>query len=177
VTHNKEKQDFLRDDLYDALRWLFEGAVAWEAARTKPSQSTWHQQAFGMYTSLVQARSLYEFFYGKKRKTDDARASDFSDKSIWTAPPSRLYARYIKSDRPAQKRVFHLVFNRSGHSGRAGNELNKKVIEFALDLRRLVEDFQRNAYPEFTREIECALARATLEADKAAKSFGIARPV
>jgi hypothetical protein len=176
---NKELHNFLAEDLYDALRWLFEGAVAWEAARTKPGQSGRHQRAFGMFTSLVQARSLYEFFYDKKKpkKPDDARVSDFASKSKWIVPRSNLYTQYMESGKPAQKRVFHLVFNRSTHSGGAGNELNTKVVEFALELRRLVEDFQRNADPEFRDEIECTLAMAILEADKAAKSFGIARPV
>ncbi|MGO9087339.1 MAG: hypothetical protein ACLQBK_19135 [Candidatus Sulfotelmatobacter sp.] len=174
----KELHDFLSDDLYDALRWLFEGAVAWEAARVRPSQSGRHQKVFGMYTSLVQARSLYEFFYGQKRgQPDDARANDFTSKSKWTAPPSPLYARYMESRRPAQKRVFHLVFNRSVHSGGTGNELNKKVLEFALELRRLVQDLEQSADPQFKAEIGCALARAILEADKAAASYGIPRPI
>jgi hypothetical protein len=173
---NKELHKFIAEDLYDALRWLFEGAVAWEAARMKPGKSSRHQQAFGMFTSLVQARSLYEFFYGKK-KPDDARARDFVSKSRWIVPHSALYARYMENGKPAQKRVFHLVFNRPIHSGGLGNELNKKVTEFAVDLRRLVEDFQRNADPEFRDEIECTLTKAILEANEAAKSFGIPRPV
>jgi hypothetical protein len=178
VSTQKELHDFLSNDLYDALWWLFEGAVAWEAARLKPGQSGRHQKAFGMFTSLVQARSLYEFFYGKRRaQSDDARAGDFASKSKWTAPPSSLYARYMAPTRPAQKRVFHLVFNRSAHSGGTGNELNRKVIEFASELRSLVEDLEQNADPQFKAEIGCALARAILEADKAAASYGIPRPI
>ncbi len=131
-----------------------------------------------MYTSLVQARSLHEFFYGKRKApSDDARADDFASKSKWTAPPSSLYARYMERGRPAQKRVFHLVFNRPAHSGGTGNELNTKVLEFASELRGLAESFEQNADPEFKAEIGCALARAILEADKAAASYGIPRPI
>jgi len=131
-----------------------------------------------MFTSLVQARSLYEFFYGKRRDNgDDARASDFASNTGWKAPTSQLYKRYMETGKPAQKRVFHLVFNRSTHSGGAGSELNTKVVEFAVEIRGLVEDFEWNADPEFREDISCALARAILEADKAAKFFGIARPV
>lgn len=31
-TRNLMKQ-FLKEDFFDALRWLFEGAIAWQAAR------------------------------------------------------------------------------------------------------------------------------------------------
>lgn len=174
---NKELHNFLTEDLYDALRWCFEGAVGWEAARTRPSHSGRHQQAFGMYASLVQARALYEFFYGANRAPDDVRATDFVGRSKWKAPRSSLYARYMSAGKPAQKRVFHLVYDRPAHSGGSGGQLNSRVLDFARELRALTEKFEQNADPAFKAEIGCALSRAILEADKAATHFGIPRPL
>jgi hypothetical protein len=172
---NQSEEEFLRDDLYDALRWLFEAAIAWEAARRIPQCAGRHQIVFGMYTSLVQARALYEFFY-KKGKGDDFRVKDFAPK--WNPTKSSLYKKYMDRNQPVQKRVFHLVRNRSIHAGGTGpDELKEQVLEFAKDLRRLTEEFRQNADPVFQDEIQFALTRAIQEAGLAVKHYGISNPI
>ena len=170
------EQEFLRDDLYDALRWLFEGAVVWEAARMMPQRAGRHQAVLGMYTSLVQARALYEFYYRKKSAKDDVRVKDFAPR--WKPTENPLYKAYMDQGMPAQKRVFHLVRDRSAHAGGTGNAaLNKKVLEFAQNLRGLTEEFGKNADPAFQSEIHSALARAIEDAEVAAKHYGIPNPL
>ena len=56
------KKAFLTEDLYDALRWLFVSAVTWGASRNQPHRCG-NQDVLAMFSSLVQARALYEFFY------------------------------------------------------------------------------------------------------------------
>ena len=159
---------FLKEDLYDALRWLFEGAIAWEAARSRPEHCR-HQGVLGMQTSLVQARALYEFFYSHEQG-DDARAVHFA--STWRPLETDLYRAYMAGGKPANKRVFHLVYNRSRHAvGSESEHLKNKVLEFARDLKRLTEDFSRNADLGFQQAIEVALKKALHEADLAAKYY------
>ncbi len=174
------KLAFLSDDLYDALRWLFEGAVIWAAAKEKERRGEEvcrHQALLGMYTSLVQARALYDFFYYKstnRAHSDDAGACDFA--KSWCAEPSKdsLYTKYMKRGKPANKRVFHLVYCRERRGGEP--QLNTQVVEFARDLRALTIKFADEAEPQFQSCIHCALGRALAEAEGAAKHYGIANP-
>lgn len=107
-----ERLSFLDADFYDSLRWQFVGAVACEAAASRPLMK--HQRVLGMYTAAVQARALYEFFYGRPG-ADNARATDFAP--LWSPDRTTLYRTYIAHQRPANKRMFHLVYDRAGHSG------------------------------------------------------------
>lgn len=122
-----QQNEFLEKDFPDALKWLFVGAVVWQAAKQKPERCC-HQGALGMFMSFVQARALYEFFQGEeqsagKQKPNDTRAWEFCDS--WVVPESRLYREYMFRGKPVNKRVFHLVYDRSkeanaggpGHSG------------------------------------------------------------
>lgn len=164
---------FLKEDLYDALRWFFEGAVAWDAARSRPEKCR-HQCVLGMQTSLVQARALYEFFYGHEQG-DDARAVQFA--STWRPLETNLYRAYMAGGKPANKPAFHLVYNRSRHAvGNESGHLKNRVVEFARDLKRLTEDFCRNADSSFQQVIDSALKKALEEADLAAKYYGIKNP-
>jgi hypothetical protein len=176
ASDEQKKSEFLEYDLYDALRWLFVGAVAWQAA-TKDLCP--HQRVLGMYTSLVQARALYEFFFEEGRR-DDARAGDFAPR--WAREESNnLYSQYMAKAKPANKRVFHLVYDRSAHAGGAGHDgpehLNNQVLKFARDLRRLTEAFVECAAPRFRDRIQCALRGALDEANRAAEDYGIANPL
>jgi hypothetical protein len=94
-----EQNEFLEKDLPDALKWLFVGAVVWQAAQEKPEKCC-HQEALGMFMSSVQARALYEFYYSagktgrKGGKADDARAREFCN--TWAAPDSIFYRNYYE---------------------------------------------------------------------------------
>ena len=171
---SKVEEEFLRDDLYDALRWLFEGAIVWEAARRSLPDTVRHLRVLGMFTSLVQARALYEFYY-KSGWNDDFRVKDFAPK--WKPTESPLYKRYMDRSQPAQKRVFHLVRNRKLHAGGVGPDaLNHQVLNFATDLRNLTEEFGKNADTIFQGEIQSTLARSIQEAHRAAQYYHIPNP-
>jgi hypothetical protein len=175
VPDKPTQNNFLKDDLYDALRWLFEGAITWEAARRNTACALRHQSVLGMYASLVQARALYEFFY-KEGKDDDARAKHFAP--AWKPQKTQIYQKYMGRLRPANKRVFHLVYNRTIHAGGSGHDdLKNQVLEFAKDLRRVTEEFAQNASSDFRDGIQFALNRALEEAKLAAKHYSIPNPL
>ena len=168
-------ESFLKDDLYDALRWLFEGAVSWESARRNTARAARHQSVLGMYASLVQARALYEFFY-KEEKNDAARAKHFAP--TWKPQKTQLYQKYMDRLRPANKRVFHLVYNRTIQAGGSGqDELKNQVLEFAKDLRKITEEFAHNASTDFRDGIQFALNKALQEAELAANHYSIPNPL
>jgi hypothetical protein len=168
-------KDFLENDLYDALRWLFVSAVTWHATDGRP------ERVLAMNTNFVQARALYEFYFNKKCGRDDARASRFA--SQWTEPGSPLYRKYMSSNKPANKRMFHLVYGRSnpanaGGSGHEGpDHLKNQVLPFANDLRRITERFIGCAKQQFRGSAQNALDRALIEAKKTADSYYVRNPL
>jgi hypothetical protein len=157
--------NFLRADLKDALKWLFVGAIVWQAAKEKKQECCSNQDALGMFTSFMQARSLYEFYYGPPEgKDDDARAEQFARTSF--NPKSSLGARYMYKEGeelPVNKRLFHMVYGRSEH-----DEINDQVLSIAQDLQRITKEFAEHATPEFKPLIEGALDDALNDADYAA---------
>jgi hypothetical protein len=170
------REKFLKEDFYNSLRWLFEGAIAWKASFDKPER-TRHQGALGMFTSLVQARALYEFFYASGSR-DDARLSDFV--ASWKPAKTDLYADYMAPLKPANKRVFHLVYNRGIHAGgteAAKDRLEDKILLIAIDIRELCEQFLGNVLPDFHAGVQYALSTALSEAQIAAGEYGIANPL
>ncbi len=167
------QKDFLEKDLYDALRWLLVGAVAWKAAPTEPDRYG-HQCVLAMLTTFVQARALYEFFYATG-KGDDARAAHFA--YGWNEPKSAFYSNYMNASMPANKRVFHLVYDRGQHSGGMGSrQLKEQVLNFASDLLNLTERFIQRVEPDFRNSAQYALDRALAEAQSAADYYGIGNP-
>lgn len=173
------KETFLRQDLYDALRWLFVSAVSWEAMRQRPGLCAANQDAISMLASLTQARALYEFFFAKGQHDDDARASHFAPQ--WNPSITPLYTTYMDDRKPTNKRVSHLVYNRPAHAGGPGHEgpdhLNKQVLAIAKDLRSLTEQFANAADPDFRDAIREALQSALEGARRAADHYGIANPL
>lgn len=171
-----EKQTFLEDDFYDALRWLFVGAVTWVAS----NDSSGNKDALAMLASLTQARALYEFFYAGG-KGDDARAADFCTVGSWSPTTSSIYNEYMGQGRPANKRVSHLVYNRSLHAGGLAYDesthLKNQVLNFAKDLRNITEQFISCAEPQFRSSARSALDKALAEAGKAASIRSIANPL
>lgn len=173
-----EKKEFIDRDLYDALKWLFIGAVAWDAACKQPERHgrLW---TLGMSTCFVQARALYEFFFGVARKGDDARARDFAPG--WSEPESFLYVKYMSSGKPANKRLFHLVYDRSiyangpGHTG--PHHIKNQAINFANDLARPTKVFAGQVEPAFGSSVESALYRALEDAQLAADYYGTGNPI
>lgn len=172
-----EKIVFLQKDFYDSLRWLFVGAVAWEADKTKPRIK--HQAVLGMYTAAVQARALYEFFYAPSH-ADDARAADLVAGG-WSPAKSQLYSTYMARGKPANKRMFHLVYQRDRHSGGTGHDgpdhLKNQIVNFAIDLLALSRDFVNALGPTLQPYGQHALNRALNEAAKVAAEYGIANPM
>src|SRR5260370_15101048 len=121
-----EMKKFLEDYLSHALKELFVGAVAWEAADVDQGRSELcpFQRDLGMYASFVQACALYEFYSPKKKKQpkkgqqeDDARASDFVPEGKWTekGSASKLYSDDMDNETQANKRVFHLFTVQDAH--------------------------------------------------------------
>lgn len=127
--------------------------------------------------SLVEARALYEFFYAPEQR-DSARACHFAP--AWSPAKTDLYQEYMANGRPANKRLFHLVYNRASHAGGPGHEgpdhLNQQVLNFAKDIRGLTEQFAASAHTDFRDSIRRALQKALEEAKLAADLYGIASP-
>src|SRR3984885_15796148 len=102
------QKDFLKDDLSDALKGLFVGAVVWEAAdraeEAKEKELCPFLKRLAASESFVQARALYEFYNPKKtdkprvEKGENAHASHFGE---WTQKEStsdelNLFEKYIR---------------------------------------------------------------------------------
>jgi hypothetical protein len=101
-------------------------AVAWQATEEveKKAEGCYAQRAQGMFTTLVQARALYDFYEQKeRRKPGDAWASDFAPRWTWE---SVLYRNYMANWKPVNKRVFHFVYDRSKAIG-ANDPINAQV--------------------------------------------------
>lgn len=81
----------------------------------------------------------------------------------------------------ANKRVFHLVYNRAVHAGGSGEDsldhLKNQVLELARDLRRLTEEFAHNVDPNCRNGVRYALHEGLREAELAADFYGIANPL
>jgi hypothetical protein len=169
-----EKTEFLQKDLLNSLRWLFVNAVVWHASAK--------ERLTAMYTCFVEARALYEFYFSKHTtQSDDARAKHFADS--WTEPESALYVKYMASHRPAQKRLFHLVYGRSkpenaGGPGQEGSDhLKNQVLDVAKDLRKITERFVVSVRSEFRDFAQAALDKALGEAGEKAREYGITNPL
>lgn len=86
VAHgDREKKELLEKDLHNELRWLFVGAVTWAAS----GNSSEDKDPLSMIASLTHARALYEFFYTRATRPDDARALQFC--SAWNPSKTTLY--------------------------------------------------------------------------------------
>lgn len=132
-----------------------------------------------MIASLTHARALYEFFYIPATRLDDARASQFC--SAWNPSKTTLYLTYMAPEQAANKRVFHLVYNRSNHAGGPGyngpKHLKNQVLDFAKDLRQLTEEFINCVEPQFQNVVRAALDSALVHAKNTADSCGITNPL
>ena len=182
------KERFLRDDFRDSLKWLFVGAVTWWAHPLECDKD--YLRALGMFTSLVQARALYDFFYrrGQAELQLGGTASAKHFVPSWQAPddPDHLYSNYMSWGRPAQRRVFHIVYGRDtpegGSMGDGSEELNSRVLDFAKDLKRITQEFAKRLVgtPELDRYcelVECALTKSLDEGCELAKTYGIPDPL
>lgn len=173
----EDKKSFLEHDLRDSLQWMFVGAVTWHA--NEQSEHCPHQRALGMHMNFVQARALYDFFYGDITK-DDAGASHFTVQSDWRPKETKFYADYMANKKPANKRVFHLVYKREIHAGGPGHDdpahLKNQVLNFAQDLLSLTETFIACTEPRFRMLAQSALNNAIAEARSVAQSYGIPSP-
>lgn len=82
-----ERKKFLEDDLSDALKGLFVGAVVWAAADA--SERCPFQKGLGMFTNLVQARSLYESAFGHLVRSGTDKRTAERPTSPWSVPVGR----------------------------------------------------------------------------------------
>jgi hypothetical protein len=181
---SKIEQDLLESDLYNSLKELFIGAVTWHA---HPEQNdTRYLRDLGMFTCFVQARALYEFFYGSESTTlqPGSTASAHRFAHPWKPRDQEgLYSSYMAKNTPAQKRVFHLVYHRSDFSGgSAGDEsdhLKNRVLDFAKDLKRLTGEFGVACVKSEHREaVESALRKALMDSERLAKEeYKISNPL
>jgi hypothetical protein len=174
-----DQETFLRADFCDTLRWMLVGAITWKAAPTK--ECCPNLDVVGMYTSLLQSRNLYEFYYDENPHfDDDARASEFA--SSWDMKDtSPLYKKYMGPGMPVNNRISHLVWERSKHSGGTlvdeCDHLKKQVLPCAHDLIEITNKFIPLVTPESVRAAATfALDEARKQACLTAKKYGIDDP-
>ncbi len=182
-----DRNQFLGEDFYNSLRYMFEGAIAWHAwkqateKRERASSIFRHQGVLGMYTTFMEARALYEFFHNhapRRSDSDDARADDFA--STWRADKSGVYKDYMAHLKPANKRMFHLVYRRSEKSGETSTRgpLKEQVLNVAKDLLEVTRKFVANIDDSACRElVRTALQKALDEGQKAAEHYCVANPL
>lgn len=174
-THYLNKASFLEQDLYDALRWMVVGAVTWTApdCRAHP-----HLKVLSMNTVFVQARALYDFYFGKGIRVDDARASHFV--ASWADSPSAELSDFLGTGRPANKRVFHLVYDRQAHSGGSSNDesdhLKNQVLNLATRLLDTTCDFVARLDDGLRPSGQLAVRQALRDARACARVYSILDP-
>ncbi len=168
-----QMKQFLEEDLFNELRWVCVGAVAWKVH--KKLDPFPNLDVFGMDSSFVHARSLYEFYYQKNprppKKGNTAWVGNFTDKS-WQPAKTNSYKKFIAEDSPVQKRVFHLAYGRSEYG-----EVRNEVLAFARDLCRLTEAFVDHAELDYRDSVKSALDRARNEANIVVNRYGIDNPI
>lgn len=167
--------EFLEEDLLDSLKWLFVGAITWQADKERPQRCP-HQRAIGMFTSIVQARSLYDFYY-KVSFSDDARAKSFA--TDWTPKACSLLDDYLGNQKAANKRIFHLVYWRSERGGGKGDEscdINEQVLELAKEVLQITRSFVESVDPHFREAAHGALRMALKEAQDTATAYDVENP-
>lgn len=173
-----EKEAFLREDFKDSLQWLFVGAIAWKATHSKYFCP--HLKVLSMYTGLELSRGLYEFFFAKATRTDDARALEFAP-SWDVSDTTAIYKKYMGPRAPMNKRISHLVWGRSGHSGGAqideSDHLKNQVLNCGSDLLAITKKFIRLVTPDSCRAAaQFALEKALAEAHSTATGYGVVSP-
>jgi hypothetical protein len=189
----ENRNDFLKKDLADALKGLFVAAVVWtaaaEAERTHKKEICPFLKGIAASASFVQARALYDFYDPKKSRKpkgfqgENACASHFAQKPEWTERDfqSDLYDRYLDNQSPANKRVFHLVYDRSDFSGGIeldeSDHLKNQPLGFAKDLHNVTKYFITRVEECFRDAAKTALEDASKAADQAAAGCGIQNPL
>lgn len=173
---------FLTADLRDALRGLFVSAVSW-AAHPEDSDER-GVRGLAMYANFVQARALYEFYFGRQQGNrrvvgGDARALDFAPS--WVPSDSRnLYGAFMDHGSPAQKRVFHLVYGRPESSGGTApdesDHLKNQVRAFTEHIRQLTTEFAQELQPRHRALVEASLQDALTSARVVANEYGVTLP-
>lgn len=196
------QKDFLRDDLSDALKGLFVGAVVWEAAdraeKAKEKELCPFLKGLAASASFVQARALYEFYNPREtdkpkgEKGETAHASHFGEwtEKEFTSEELDLFKKYIKgqettgvfrTNSPINKRVFHLAYDRSDFSGGLGQDgsdhLKNQPLEFATNLRDITKKFIEKVDDRFRESAKAALEKAREGASQAAMGCSIPNPL
>jgi hypothetical protein len=189
----ESRNDFLEKDLADALKSLYVAAVVWAAAdaaeKAKKKELCPFLKGIAASASFVQARALYEFYNPRKtdkptgKKGESAHASDFAPKGGWTEKEfkNKLYDRYLGNKKPANKRVFHLVYDRSDFSGGIKSDesdhLKNQPLKFALELHAITKKFIDQVEDLFRDSAKLALDKAAKGAKEAAEGCGISNPL
>jgi hypothetical protein len=188
----ENRNDFLKKDLADALKALFVAAVVWraavEAARTHQKEVWPFVEGIAASACFVQARALYDFYDPKKSRElsgvpgESAYASHFVSQK-WTSGDfqSDLYDRYLDNQKPANKRVFHLVYDRSDYSGGSeadeSDHLKNQPLRFAKELRAITKHFITRVDECYRDAATTALDGAIKAANEAAEGCGIPNPL
>lgn len=188
----ENRNDFLKKDLADALKALFVAAVVWtaaaEAERTHKKEICPFVKGIAASASFVQARALYDFYDPKKSRKlrgfqgESACACHFVARK-WTEKDfqSDLYDRYLDNQKPANKRVFHLAYERSVFSGGIeldeSDHLKNQPLGFAKDLHNVTKYFITRVEECFRDAANTALEDAIEAANQAAAGCGIPNPL
>lgn len=132
------KEEFLREDLYNELRWLLCAATEWHACRKLAKEpgcrQPHHLIVYTMDSALLHARSLYEFFTAASIKPDRRTWRDYSHNA---RQESVTYDKFIK---PLHGRVMHLNRDREGYDA-----VKDEVVNLAADVLRLWDDFSKKS--------------------------------
>ncbi len=88
----------------------------------------------------VHARTLLDFFYGERRKPDDALAADFFDGNIWERSRPKLSGRLGEVNRRVGKEIAHLTYYRANVPRDAKGW---QIIPMYLELASVVSLFVR----------------------------------
>lgn len=163
---------YIKDDLYNELRWLLSAAAEWQAAETGSDKRV---IVYAMDSAFLHARSLYEFFTWIEPQRPTRRAQTrvyWRTYGLQGRLVSRLYTDWIGI---LHDYVMHLNDVRGSSSNVLnGQQLNKQILIFAEDVLHLWDQF--SAMPEvsqFSTELADARRKSVEQANSIAKERGL----
>jgi len=156
----KEKQKFIKDDLYHELRCLLGAATIWQIFKD-------HNEGFNvvvaMDSAFVHARCLFNFFTRKRR--NDISITEFGQNSPYK---SIIFDTWEES---LHRHVLHIKKARLKPTNlKTGIHLNEQVENLAREILRLWEQFEKDSSASnFAGLLHESRARAIKDAENDTK--------
>jgi hypothetical protein len=161
------KREYLEKHLFNELRWLLDAATEWSIQHELALEEEGYQvQVYAMDSAFVHARTLFEFFL---KTTSD----NYYGVEVFLDPGAKLVSSAYKSWGPPLHSFLMHAQDRSApvqlDSPTGKKDLNLMPVEFAKEVLRLWEEFERELGKRSHHDLETVARGKRLEAIKNTK--------